>query len=162
MSGTPWMLVLGVVPLAGTVLVGGLGLAKASDQTAKVTALAVSLIELVITIIACAQFKPHGAVFQFTTSHNWISELGVHFSLGADGIALALVALTAVLTPVVILASWHEADGGRSGVPTYFALLLALECLLVGVFSATDVFLFYVFFEAMLIPMYILIGVWGS
>ena len=122
-------------------------------------------------------FSPNGAEFQFTQTYQWIPQFGVHYAVGVDGIALVLIGMTAVLMPVVVLASWHDADPpaaggdaageavapGRAGrsVKTYFALLLVLETMMVGAFAATDVFLFYVFFEAMLIPMYFLIGSFG-
>src|SRR5262249_54448780 len=80
----------------------------------------------------------------------------------ADGIALVMLLLIAILVPLVILASWHEADASRRSVPTYFALLLSLEFTMIGVFAAADVFLFYVFFEVMLVPMYFLIGSYGG
>jgi len=156
-AGGPWLLVLGAVPLAGAVLVPGRSVATARRLT-----LATSLVTLVLTVVMCAQFSSRGEVFQFRTDVGWISEFGVRFSLGADGIALVLIALTAVLVPVVVLASWHEAEGGRRSPQTFFALLLVLETLLFGVFAATDVFLFYVFFEAMLIPMYFIIGSYGG
>jgi NADH-quinone oxidoreductase subunit M len=82
--------------------------------------------------------------------------------VGVDGIALVLIALSAVLVPVVMIAGWHEADNAVGSVKGYFALLLLLESCMVWVFSATDVFLFYVFFEVMLIPMYFLIGRYGG
>ncbi len=94
---------------------------------------------------------------------------GVHWALGVDGVALTLILLSVILVPLVILASWNEADrSGGSDVPakrsvkTYFALLLTLEAAMIGVFAATDVFLFYVFFEAMLIPVYFIIGSYGG
>ena len=135
-----------------------------------------SLVVLVLTIVMCAEFEPRGPRFQFTQSHEWIPSFGVRYAVGADGIALVLIALVAVLVPVVLLASWYDADPGaddvadtgeevgdrRSSVKTFFALLLVLETMMIGVFAATDVFLFYVFFEAMLIPMYFIIGSYGG
>ena len=87
---------------------------------------------------------------------------GAHYALGVDGIGLTLVLLTAILSPVVILASWNDGDDGRWGVNAFFAWMLALEGLALGVFAATDVFLFYVLFEATLIPIYFLIGGFGG
>jgi NADH-quinone oxidoreductase subunit M len=86
----------------------------------------------------------------------------VSYALGVDGIALVLIALATVLTPVCILASWHDVEPDRRSVKGYFALLLLLETFMVGVFAATDVFLFYVLFEAMLVPMYFIIGSYGG
>ena len=164
MTNTPWLLILGLIPLAGVLVItvlGAFGL-RDGDHAAKVVALGTSLATLVVAVVMCSRFESHGKVFQFTTNVNWISEFGTRFSLGADGIALVLIALTAVLVPVVILASWHEAEDGRRSVKTFLCLVLLLETLLFGVFAATDVFLFYVFFEAMLIPMYFLIGSYGG
>ena len=87
---------------------------------------------------------------------------GINYGLGVDGMALLLILLALVLTPVVILACWNEAEGGRWSVKTFFALLLVLETMMIGVFAATDISLFYLFFEAMLIPVYFLIGGYGS
>ena len=116
------------------------------------------------------QFKIGGPRFQFTQTYQWIPQFGVHYAVGVDGIALVLILMTTVLMPVVVLASWNDADGSanpvgapapRRSVKTYFILMLVLETMMIGVFAATDVFLFYVFFEAMLIPMYFMIGSFG-
>lgn len=94
--------------------------------------------------------------------------LRVRYELGVDGIAVALIALTALLIPFIVLAGWHDADpletGSRRWRPTqgFFALILAVEAMVIISFEATDVFLFYIFFEAMLIPMYFLIGGFGD
>jgi NADH-quinone oxidoreductase subunit M len=92
----------------------------------------------------------------------WIPDFGVDFALGVDGIALVMLLLIAVLMPLVVGASWRDTAPERRSMRAYFAWLMLLEALLVGVFSATDVFVFYVFFEAMLIPMYFLIGSFGG
>jgi NADH-quinone oxidoreductase subunit M len=103
-----------------------------------------------------------GDRFQFRESYQWIPSWDARFTFAADGIALVMLMLIAVLVPLVILASWHDAEESRRSVPTYFALLLALECTMIGVFAAADVFLFYVFFEVMLVPMYFIIGSYGT
>src|SRR5690606_624652 len=106
-----------------------------------------------------------GEQFQLVEQHSWIPQFGVSYALGVDGVALTLILLALVLTPVCLLAAWHdlegEEDSGRR-VQVYFALMLVLLTFMVGVFAATDVFLFYVFFEAMLIPVYFLIGSFGG
>jgi NADH-quinone oxidoreductase subunit M len=107
------------------------------------------------------RFSTSGPDFQLTEQYSWIPQFGVHYAVGVDGIALVLIGMTAVLMPVVILASWHDADNAKRSAKTYFALMLVLETMMIGVFAATDVFLFYVFFEAMLIPMYFMIGSFG-
>ncbi len=187
MSTFPWLTVIGAVPLAGALAIavtpGVTAPGSESDRASrrllvKRLALVFSVITLGLTIAMMAAFSPHGREFQFTQTYQWIPQFGVHYAVGVDGIALVLIAMTAVLMPVVILASWNDADpeDGEAGAAagdvaaarprrsakTYFALLLVLETMMIGVFAATDVFLFYVLFEAMLIPMYFLIGSFGT
>ena len=107
-------------------------------------------------------FDPGGDALPVHRDTPWIRSFGAHYALGVDGIGLTLVLLTAILTPVVILASWNDGDEGRWGNGAFFGWMLALEGLAIGVFSATDVFLFYVLFEATLIPIYFLIGGFGG
>jgi NADH-quinone oxidoreductase subunit M len=182
MSTFPWLTVIGAVPLAGALVIaltpgnsapGGGADHAARPLLVKRLALLFSLITLGLTIAMMVSFSPNGPEFQFTQTYQWIPQFGVHYAVGVDGIALVLIGMTAVLMPVVVLASWHDADPpatpdeaaalGRPqrSVKTYFALLLVLETMMIGAFAATDVFLFYVFFEAMLIPMYFLIGSFG-
>ncbi|MCU1592793.1 MAG: proton-translocating NADH-quinone oxidoreductase, chain, partial [Frankiales bacterium] len=167
---TPWLTIIGAVPLIGAAL---LALVPMKDLVAKQVALAASLVVLVLTAVMCVHFDPNGDRFQFVQDHVWIKDFGVHYSVGADGIALVLIALIAVLVPVVLLASWDDVESltgegsdapaaAKKSVRSFFALLLVLETMMIGVFAATDVFLFYVFFEAMLIPMYFLIGSYGG
>ncbi len=160
MDEFPYLSVLTLLPLAGAVVVALLP--RSRPELSKVVALVWSLAVLALTVVAWIAFDPNGERFQFRESYDWIPAWGVNFTFEVDGIALVMLALIAVLVPVVILASWHDADGGRRSVPTFFALLLALECTMIGVFAAGDVFLFYVFFEAMLVPMYFLIGSYGG
>ncbi|GLW98411.1 NADH-quinone oxidoreductase subunit M [Microtetraspora sp. NBRC 16547] len=149
--------------LIGVPVVGALGVAAVKNELrAKQATLAVSLLVLALTVAMAVQFSPNGDKFQFTETYDWVPSFGIHFGLGVDGIALVLILLSVVLVPVVVLASWHEAEAGKRSVRTYFALLLVLEAMMIGVFAATDVFLFYVFFEAMLIPMYFMIGSYGG
>ena len=159
-SGTPWLTVAGGIPLLGAILVSLLPV-----RLAKVTTLLFSLVDLVWVIVMATQFNTSssGPTFQFTEEYSWIPQFGVHYAVGVDGIALVLIGMTAVLMPVVVLASWHDADGPevRRSPKMYFALMLVLDTMLIGTFAATDVFLFYVFFEAMLIPMYFMIGSFG-
>jgi NADH-quinone oxidoreductase subunit M len=95
-------------------------------------------------------------------SNSWISAFNINFAVGVDGISLVLILLSTILVPIVVLATWNESEGGRWGVKTFYVLILILETMMIGVFAATDLFLFYVFFEAMLIPVYFLIGGYGS
>jgi NADH-quinone oxidoreductase subunit M len=164
----PWLSVLIALPALGAF--GVALLPKGSDELAKRCALAVSVVVAVLAVLMTTRFSTHGDRFQFTESYWWIKQFGVHWALGVDGVALVLVLLSVILVPVVVLASWNDAErsGGagqvapKRSVKTYFALLLTLEAMMVGVFAATDVFLFYVFFEAMLIPVYFIIGSYGG
>jgi NADH-quinone oxidoreductase subunit M len=155
---------LGAIPLVGSVAV--LLVPKGKALLAKQIALLATLATLVLAVVVALRFKKGGARFQFVESHSWIKAFHINYGLGVDGIALVLIVMAAVLMPVVILASWNDADAvqaeGRRSVRAYFALLLVLETMMIGVFAATDLFLFYVFFEAMLIPMYFLIGSYGG
>jgi NADH-quinone oxidoreductase subunit M len=99
---------------------------------------------------------------QYVQSNSWISAFNINFAVGVDGISLVLILLSTILVPIVVLATWNESEGGRWGVKTFYVLILILETMMIGVFAATDLFLFYVFFEAMLIPVYFLIGGYGT
>ena len=156
----PWLTVLMAVPLVGSLVVAFLP--RRGDGTLpKQVAFGASLVTLAIAAGVGIGYDVGGG-FQYTEELEWIPAFGAHYALGVDGIGLTLVLLTAVLTPVVILASWHDGDGGRWGVNAFFAWMLALEGLALGVFAATDVFLFYVLFEATLVPIYFLIGGYGG
>lgn len=161
----PWLTVIGALPLAGSVIIAALP--RTSTALAKRLALLFSGAALVLTAIMAMQFRLDGPRFQFVEDYAWIPEFGVRYSLGVDGIGLVLLGLTVVLVPIAILAAWRERgavrpkDGGP-GVKGYFALILALETALVGVFTATDLFVFYVLFEVMLVPMYFMIGRYGG
>ncbi len=159
MSGF-WLVALLAVPLAGALAVAALPAGR--DAEAKRATLVVSLATFVVAVIVAARFKPSGARFQATLSYPWIKAFGVSFALGVDGIALVLILLATVLVPVVVIASWNDETPGDRSSRAYFGWLLALEFMMIGVFAATDVFLFYVFFEAMLVPMYFLIGSFGG
>jgi len=172
MNGFPWLTLAGAIPLAGALVVALVPLLPADSAPAdiaarsrlvKVLALAFTLVTLVWVIVMATRFNPSGPAYQLNEVYSWIPAFGVHYAVGVDGIALVLIGMTAVLMPVVVLASWHDAEGTgtRQSVKTYFALMLVLETMMIGVFAATDVFLFYVFFEAMLIPMYFMIGSFG-
>src|SRR3954470_17485882 len=135
-SGPPWLTILLLVPLVGALLVAALP--RTRPLLAKQVTLAVTLVELVLAIIMSVGFdQSPGAQFQFGQQYSWIKAFGVSYSVGADGIALVLIALTAVLVPVVVLASWDEVDElqarGRRSTPTFFALLLVLEAAMIGV-----------------------------
>ncbi len=163
MTNFPWLTTMLVVPILGAVAVmlvprrttGG------GDLPQKV-AFGVSLLTLGLAAAMAIGYDTGGDRYQFVEEHNWIESFGAHYALAVDGIGLTLVLLTAILTPVVILASWRDGDNGRWSANSFFAWMLALEGLAIGVFAATDVFLFYVLFEATLLPIYFLIGGFGG
>ncbi|CAL9463898.1 NADH-quinone oxidoreductase subunit M [Nocardiopsis dassonvillei] len=134
----------------------------APAETAKRITLGFSLATLLVLGAMALQFDTSRAgALQFEEVYPWIPRFGVSYAVGVDGIALALVLMSAVLVPLVVLAAWREHDDREDGGRGYFALILVLEAMMIGVFAATDVFLFYVFFEAMLIPVYFMIGRYG-
>jgi NADH-quinone oxidoreductase subunit M len=125
------------------------------------SALAISLAVLGLAVVAWVGFDSRSASMQFVEKHAWIQSFyltpakGIWYKVGVDGISLAMVVLTAFLMPLAIRASWHQSNG-------FIIALLFLETGMMGAFVALDLFLFYVFWEAMLIPMYLLIGIWGG
>ncbi|MCX3063318.1 NADH-quinone oxidoreductase subunit M [Streptomyces beihaiensis] len=162
----PLLTATAALPAVGAIATAAV---PAKQRTAaKWLALLFSLGTLVFAAVIAARFDPGGNQFQLTESHAWITDFGVRYELGVDGIGVALIALTALLMPFVILAGWHDADPQETGSsrwrPTqgFFALILAVEAMVIVSFEATDVFVFYIFFEAMLIPMYFLIGGFGD
>src|SRR3954447_5370427 len=159
-SSFPFLLVMIALPAVGAAVTAVLP--KGRELLAKQLALGVSLVVLLLAILATVAFDTHGARFQLTTSVSWIPDFGVRFALGVDGIALVMLLLIGVLVPVVVAASWNDTATGNRSMRAFFAWLLLLEAMMVGVFAATDVFLFYVFFEAMLVPMYFMIGSFGG
>jgi NADH-quinone oxidoreductase subunit M len=166
-SDFPWLTALGAAPLVGAALT--MAVPRSRPAFAKQVALLASLVVLGLTVVVALGFEAGGARFQYVEEHRWIPQFGVSYALGVDGIALVLIALTAALVPILILASWNDAeevtagDTARDASPAaYFAMILVLESMTIGQFAATDVFLFYVLFEAMLVPMYFLIGRYGG
>jgi NADH-quinone oxidoreductase subunit M len=160
-SSFPWLTTAGLVPLVGALVVWLLP--EQTRRLARHVALGVSLLTLGVVVAMTLSFDVEQAgTHQFAETYSWIPQLGVSYALGVDGIGLVMVALAAVLVPICILASWHDAGLDPARVRAFFALVLVLETMMIGVFAARDVFLFYVFFEAMLIPMYFLIGSFGG
>ncbi|MCX4548960.1 NADH-quinone oxidoreductase subunit M [Streptomyces sp. NBC_01387] len=162
----PLLTATAALPAVGAVVTAAVPAARRT--AAKWLALLFSLGTLVLGAVQFVRFEPGGARYQLTESHAWIKDFGVRYELGVDGIGLAMLALTALLIPFVILAGWHDADPLETHSsrwrPTqgFFALILAVEAMVILSFEATDVFLFYILFEAMLIPMYFLIGGFGD
>jgi NADH-quinone oxidoreductase subunit M len=148
------------IPLLGAALIATLPQSK--SLLAKQLALGTSLIAAIATIFMTTKFERSNTSLQFVESYDWIKAFGIKYAVGVDGIALVLIIMTALLTPIVVLAGWNESQGGRWSTKTFYILILVLQTMSFGVFAATDVFLFYVFFEAMLVPVYFLIGGYGS
>ena len=156
----PWLTVLWLLPAVASVVV--LFLPSARATAAKQVGVGAALITAGWAIGLAVAFDAGGDRFQLTEDVSWIPAIGARYSLALDGIGLALVLLTACLAPLLLLAGWH--DGGRSArsVHAYVALLLAVESMVLMSFVAVDLLLFYLVFEAMLIPMYFLIGSYGA
>jgi NADH-quinone oxidoreductase subunit M len=128
-------------------------------STIRIWTLVGSLVTFAISILLYTNFQTNGAEFQFTETASWIPSLGISYNLGLDGISLWLVLLTTFIMPIAILGSFTAVE---ERVREYYFLLLALETGMLGAFVTLDIFLFYTFWEAMLIPMYFLIGIWGG
>ena len=149
-----------LLPLIGAAIIAAMPAAKTT--LVKQIALATTLVVAIATIVKALSFDTGNTALQFRQSYSWIPSFAINWAMGVDGIALVLILMSVILAPVVILAGWHESEDGRWGVKTFYILILVLETMMIGVFAATDLFLFYVFFEAMLIPVYFLIGGYGS
>lgn len=160
-AGFPWLTTLTVVPLVGAAVVWALP-ASARARSRQI-ALAVSLVELALALGAALSFDIGvSGTHQLAEVHGWIPAIGASYAVGVDGVGLLLVLLSVVLTPLVLLAAWREQGGDANRLRHYVALILVLETFMVAVFAARDVFLFYVLFEAMLVPVYFLIGSFGG
>ena len=144
------------IPLAGFI---PLALAWRSDRASKLVGIGVSIVDLAVSLVMLAGFKIGEPGFQMVEKINWLPTLGISYQLGVDGLSVLLVVLTALLMVVSLVASWHPI---QTRVQEYIAAFLVLETGMLGVFLALDLFLFYVFFELMLIPMYLIIGIWGG
>jgi NADH-quinone oxidoreductase subunit M len=145
------------IPLFGALFL--LLLPKEDEEGARRVALGTSLLTFVISLGLLAGFNGNNADFQFVERFSWIEDFGIQYHVGVDGISLFLILLTTFLMPLVLLAAWGDI---HKWVREYLFFFLLLETGMVGTFVALDLFLFYVFWEVMLIPMYFLIGVWGG
>ena len=144
------------------IVAGVLVLATGNDQRAAIArklALGFSVIIFLLSISLYSGFDAGTANMQFTEHHSWISAFNIYYSIGVDGISMPLILLTTLLTVVVIIAGWQVIT---ERVAQYMAAFLIMEGVMIGVFSALDAVLFYVFWETMLIPMFLIIGIWGG
>ena len=145
------------VPIIGSLLL--LFINKEKEQLIKYVGLIVSLIAFVISLITYFDFNYQVADFQFVNKFNWIKDLNISYHVGVDGLSLLLILLTTFLTPLTLISSWSSI---KHKVKEFTFFMLFLELGMLGVFASLDMFLFYVFWEAMLIPMYFIIGIWGG
>ena len=145
------------VPLIGVVIL--LFLNRERLELLRWVAIVAMLADFVLSLVMFAMFDPTSGAMQLVESHIWVRGWGISYKIGIDGISLFLVLLTTLLGPIVILASWKDIT---NRVKEFLVCLLILQTGMIGVFVALDLFLFYVFWEVMLIPMYLLIGVWGN
>src|SRR5215212_9712068 len=140
-------------------LVGAVVIAVAPLRWARLLALGAALVTWVVSLVLAAGFNAQAAGFQFVEAHTWINAFGIQYKVGVDGLSLALVVLTTTLTWISILASFNPI---QVRVKEYMISFLILEVGMTGVFLALDTFLFYIFWEVVLVPMYLIIGIWGG
>jgi len=159
-AGFPVLSLIIWLPLVGgAVIMCVRGDEETVASNARWAALWTSLIVLALSLVLWAKFDPRDAGFQFVENVPWLADYGVGYKLGVDGISVLFVLLSTVLTPVCILASWESVT---KNVREYMFAFLFMETMLVGLFCALDFVVFYMFFEGVLIPMYLIIGVWGG
>jgi NADH-quinone oxidoreductase subunit M len=139
--------------------VGALIVAALSKEAAKKTALAVTVVELVVSLGLWWSVNTSTGTMELLQAYKWIPQWGIAYAVGIDGISMMMVLLTTILMPLCVLGSFNHITERE---PAYYSLLLVLTTGMIGVFIAVDMFLFYVFWEVMLIPMYFLIGIWGG
>jgi len=151
LSFTLWFPLLGAIAIAF--------IPRRQVDFTKMAALVVSIVTFGASLMILQSFRAGEPGFQLGTSVPWIPQWGITYSIGVDGISLWLVLLTTLLTPIVILSSWNSIHKHLKG---YVVAMLVLEFAMIGAFVALDLLLFYIFFELMLIPMYLIIGVWGG
>jgi NADH-quinone oxidoreductase subunit M len=149
-----------LLPLLGTLLIAIIP----TDQVLRIkqAALGTTLLVAISGILTWINFDSSNTSMQFVQSASWVPSFGINYAVGVDGLALVLILMSVLLAPIVVIAGWNESEGGRWSAKVFYILILVLETMMIGVFAATDLFLFYVIFEAMLIPVYFLIGGFGS
>ena len=160
MSGLPILSLLTFLPLVGAVFI----LTVRGDdaivaRNARYVALWTTSINFLLSLYLWFNFDPSTANFQFVEKYEWMPVLGLSYHMGVDGISMLFVLLTTLLSPICILASWEAI---QTRVKEYMISFLILETLMVGMFCALDMMVFYIFFEGVLIPMFLIIGVWGG
>lgn len=157
MQGIPILSIVTFFPLIGVILLFMID--KENDRLLKGFTFVVTVINFLISLYVIYYFDATTANMQFTEHHNWVQRLGISYFVGIDGISLFLFLLTTFLMPICIICSWNYI---KKNVKEFLIFMLILEVAMLGAFIALDLFLFYIFWELMLIPMYFIIGVWGG
>jgi NADH-quinone oxidoreductase subunit M len=155
MDSLPWLSLLIFLPLGGGLFV----LSATNAQNARQTALLVALLTFFVSLAILWEFDTQKAVFQCIEHYSWIPSYGISYTLGVDGLSLSLIILTTFLMLICIIGSWEHP---KERIKEFLTVFLLLESFTLGTFCALDLVLFYVFFEAVLIPMFIIIGIWGG
>ncbi|MBN8890670.1 MAG: NADH-quinone oxidoreductase subunit M [Rhodospirillales bacterium 70-18] len=159
-AGFPLLSLLTFLPLAGAVVIMSVRGDEATvAANARWTALWTSLIVFALSLILWVRFDPSDPGFQFVEQASWLPQWGITYKMGVDGISVLFVLLSTALTPICILASWEAI---QTRVREFMLSFLILETMMVGMFCALDFVVFYMFFEGVLIPMYLIIGIWGG
>src|SRR5580704_9503505 len=158
MNPFPILSSLIVLPIAGAILLLFVRDDEHNEKLVRNIALVVSVLVFAETLLLWSRFNSGSAEFQFVERHAWMPSFGISYFVGVDGISLFLLVLTGFLTPLALLGSWESV---HKKTRTFCMFVLLLESAMMGVFISLDLFLFYVFWDAMLVPMYFLIGIWG-
>jgi NADH-quinone oxidoreductase subunit M len=145
------------LPLVGIIALLWIG--KTNEKLIKISGMAATVATFLLSLVLFVEFDPSAGGFQFVQSVVWIEGLKIGYTVGIDGMSLLLVLLTTFLTPIALLGTWNSVS---TRLKEYTMMVLLLEVGMTGVFVSLDLFLFYVFWEAMLIPMYFIIGIWGG
>ena len=160
MTNIPILSLLIIFPFIGSLVIL---LINKNDQSyerkVKEIGLWVSIINFLLSLILLYSFDKTESQFQFIENFKLINDLGIYYYLGIDGISLSFILLTTLLIPICIITSWNKIS---KNISYFIALFLILECFLIGVFSSLDLFIFYIFFEGSLIPLFLIIGIWGD
>ena len=156
-GGIPWLSLVTLLPLVGALLL--MTVPRVHEGLLKGLALAWSLVIFGISLGVYFKFQKGNPDFQLVETHDWIAAIGAKYALGVDGISLFLVLLSTFLTPIILLGSWTAIE---KRVKEFLICFLVLETAMIGALVSLDLFLFYMFWELMLIPMYLLIGIWGG
>ncbi|MDR1989985.1 MAG: NADH-quinone oxidoreductase subunit M [Acidobacteriaceae bacterium] len=154
----PILTSLVVLPIVGALALFALRDEEENERAIQIFSLVVAIAVFAVTLLLWARFDSASADFQFVEHHAWIPSFGISYNVGIDGISLLLIVLTGFLTPIALLCSWESV---HKKTRAFCMAVLLLEAAMIGVFVSLDLFLFYVFWDAMLIPMYFLIGIWG-